>query len=333
MRRLPFTVILLVATLAPLEAASAQDGSRRGGLPESTLERMAREETAPQTITTSRPGFFATFNESNELRGVQQVEDGHWVAAGIDAFGTGATNWARDPGTTTMAGDLRWAIEHYDGEVSYRDPQRHLSADFWSRTGSAEFNRAKPDGDFAGGAAAARATGAWLRDKAANGGTTQRELMLEAIRQNRGNVTLAMGTLAEVLHHDRPLADHVEGLGDPERKDYYRFAGAFVGLQSNPVTKVSGWVGSHINILGNAPLFLVGTLVIERSFGEAWRQFAPRARPAANLAKIREFNIGAAAAAAALGAGRETPATTVQTNAPRAPASGFARSLGEAFDD
>ena len=84
------------------------------------------------------------------------------------------------------------------------------------------------------------------------GQITEEDLIVQALVANDGNVPLAVGSIAEVLYQPRtrPLAGRIAGLAN-DGKDYYRFAGAFVGLQKNPAVQAVGLLGSEANILGN----------------------------------------------------------------------------------
>lgn len=201
---------------------------------------------------------------------------------------------------------LRGGMKRWGGKLAFDDPQRNSPQevyDYFLRTGDAQFNRAAPEGDFPGGAKATQQLEEWLRRKTEGAGRiTLEELIHQAIIFNRGNVTLAMGSLAEILCQgsNRALAGRIQGLRG-HKKDYYLFAGAFVGLQPSPVTRELGVAGSAANIAGN-PIVYGGAGLYEAGAG-ALTGDADRRRKGLDLAKsrwgladnwnkVREFGVG-----------------------------------------
>jgi hypothetical protein len=189
------------------------------------------------------------------------------------------------------------AVARYGGDVSFEDPQKKLSMEYYMNTGSAAFNRAP------GGEAATGRIEYWLRSCVQQGvPLTQEDVILQAIVQNQGRVTLAMGSLAEILEkgQNRAWAGRIKGLRN-DGKDYYRFAGAYVGLQSNVVVRGAGALGSYANIAGN-PLVYTGGGLWDMGKGvlggdrklvsKGWDDMAARWKPGPNVAKVYEFNLG-----------------------------------------
>ena len=196
---------------------------------------------------------------------------------------------------------LDGAVARYGGDVSFEDPQKKLSWDYYMNTGSAAFNRAP------GGEEATARLEKWLRAKVQQGvSLNQQDVILEAIVENKGRVTLAMGSLAEILckAQNRSWAGRIKGLKN-DGKDYYRFAGAYVGLQGNVLVREAGSLGSHANILGNPLVYTGGGLwdmgkgvvgLDRRQVSQGWNEMAARWKPGPNLDKLYEFNLGMIAA-------------------------------------
>ncbi|MCO5170785.1 MAG: DUF4157 domain-containing protein [Planctomycetes bacterium] len=216
---------------------------------------------------------------------------------------------------------LRGGMRRWGGKLSFDDPQRNSPQevyDYFLRTGDAQFNRAAPRDDFPGGAKATQQLEEWLRRSTEGGGRVTLEALIhQAIIFNRGNVTLAMGSLAEILckGSNRALAGRIQGLRG-HKKDYYLFAGAFVGLQPSEVTRGVGAAGSAANIAGNPIVYSAGGLY-EAGAG-VFTSDAERRRKGLDLAKsrwgvadnwnkVREFGIGYRVAAEVTGRGSGLP--------------------------
>lgn len=198
------------------------------------------------------------------------------------------------------------AMIRHGGPLTFDDPQRKSwdeVQEFFDRTGDAAFNRAPPSGDFPGGAMATRQLTEWLKRRTEAGTITLDELIHQAIVSNTGNVTLAMGSLAEILcrgEHRALAGAKVQGLRG-HKKDYYIFAGAFVGFQPSAVQRQLGKAGSLANIAGNPLLYgavgaydwLVGGWTGDVQRHEAGGRLAlSRMGPRDNWNKVREFGIG-----------------------------------------
>lgn len=253
---------------------------------------------------TVHEGFFARNKAFWEKLGVEGLEKGGVlgtsqaaVASLLAGFNDPFGEMDSDAGVFQRS--LQAAIAR-SGEVSYDDPQRRTWAelkDFFGRTGDAAFNRAP------GGAEATQATERWLQEHAGQGGGTNlEEVIVAAIRANKGNVTLAMGSLAEVLckGDNRALAARIQGLRN-NQKDYYAFAGAYVALQPGWHEQFLGYLGSHGNIAGNpvaysamgAMQWVAGALDGDsKARADGARAITSRWGLEANYWKFHEFNAG-----------------------------------------
>lgn len=211
--------------------------------------------------------------------------------------------------STVLRSAMQGYLRQNPGQsLKFDDPQRRTWAelkDFFSRTGAAQFNRAPPSGGLPGGLAAAQNIRKWLTTGLqANRRIAAEELVLHAIADNRGNVTLAMGSLAEILHDDRGLAARIPGLRN-DTKDYYRFAGAYVGFQPEGSSVFLGYLGSMANIAGN-PIVYAAAGGAQWAYGKIARDqqtvregedlAASRAALEPNWNKVKEFNTGFIAA-------------------------------------
>lgn len=155
-----------------------------------------------------------------------------------------------EDGKEKLYADIMTAIAAFEfikkKRVTYKDEQEFVSADFWMNTGAAKFN---PN------AAQTRALEASLNGYFATGRVTQADLIYEAIVASDGNVTLGLGSLAEIFCWNRGYIAHVGDMGDGSaQKNYYRFAGAFIGLHGSIVRNM-GKAGSWANMAGNAPVY------------------------------------------------------------------------------
>jgi hypothetical protein len=137
---------------------------------------------------------------------------------------------------------------------------------------------------------------------AGKGHITQEDFIYKAIVANDGNVPLALASCAEVLYrpYNRRLAARILGLPH-DGKDYYRFTGAFVGIQQSAAVRAGGLLGSDINILMN-PLAGIGAGLknaavakwqgkdpqksLDSAYGYAFQQATP------TVQKALEFDAG-----------------------------------------
>ncbi len=261
--------------------------------------------------STENKQFWANIAEDGFKHGGMLGAAQAWLAslaAGVnDPFG----EIRRDAAAFSMV--LRGAMQGYRRQnprqpLKFDDPQRRTWAelkDFFNRTGAAQFNRAPQFDDFPGGLAATQNTRKWLSAKFQAGRhIAADELVLHAIADNHGNVTLAMGSLAEILHDDRSLAARISGLRN-DAKDYYRFAGAYVGFQPEGSNLFLGYLGSMANIAGN-PIVYAAAGGAQWAYGkfagdqetarEGWDLAASRTEMEPNWNKVQEFNAGFIAA-------------------------------------
>ncbi|MBX3466083.1 MAG: DUF4157 domain-containing protein [Planctomycetes bacterium] len=289
------------------------------------LTHVAQEHGGARTISAKdvrAKGTYGTARAYWEDVGTRGVTQGG-LRGNAKAAGAALMLAFADPLEVNTDGEafdaaLRGGIRRWGGKVSFDDPQRRTPAELWEfmdRTGGAQFNRAPPRGDFPGGAMATQQLQAWVRRRIEGGQrTTIEDLIHQAIVFNRGNATLAMGSLAEVFFdpNHRPWARSIHGMRG-HLKDYYVFAGAYVGLQESAVVREAGKVGSAGNILGNPIAYTFGGLGI--AAGGVWNGDRERARegfriavsrwgPRDNWNKVREFSIGYRAAAEYTGADR-----------------------------
>jgi hypothetical protein len=210
--------------------------------PRATAPAPAPSPAAPPR--SGMTGFLERFGVASVKRAAQSaVELGRVASANPVEINADARRFRMDT-------DAAIARAARAGEiVSFDDPQDFVSGDFVGRTGTAQFNRAP------GGEQATNALRSYLRAELTTNGKldgrriTQEELIYRAIKLNRGNVTLAMGSIAEVLHDHRKWAGSIDGLRN-DGKDYYRFAGAYIGLQKDAGVYLAGVLGGAANVAG-----------------------------------------------------------------------------------
>lgn len=160
-----------------------------------------------------------------------------------------------------LAADAELAVKAYEylrgGKVTTKDDQTFASVGFFMRTGDASFN---PN----------RAQTAKLRGRidGAPGPLLQVDVIYEALVAADGNLTLAFGSLAELFCARR--TEYVAKVADMDKsadgKNYYRYAGAFIGLHGW-ATRVAGMGGAYANIGGN-PVVYAGYEVYD-----AWKSY------------------------------------------------------------
>jgi len=161
-----------------------------------------------------------------------------------------------------LAADAELAAASYRAlrgrPISTKDDQTFASAGFFMRTGDATFNPNHGQ---------TRALQSRLDGYFATGPVLQVDLIYEALIATDGNLTLAFGSLAQLFHARR--ADYVPKVADMSQadgKNYYRFAGAFIGMHGW-TTRVAGMGGAYANIGGN-PIVYAGYEVYD-----AWRSY------------------------------------------------------------
>jgi hypothetical protein len=138
-------------------------------------------------------------------------------------------------------------------KVTYEDKQSFVSFDFYMKTGDAKFN---PKSDQT-----ARLKSALL-GHFATGKVVQADLIYEGLVAAEGNLTMAFGSLAELFCWNRQdFIPKVADMSNADGKNYYRYAGAFIGLHSG-VVRALGQGGSYANMAGN-PVVYAGSEVIQ----------------------------------------------------------------------
>lgn len=145
------------------------------------------------------------------------------------------------------------AFEYCFGRpVSYADSQEFASGDFWQRTGTAQFNPNMTQTSRIGQAL----------DALMPSNPSQAQLIFEGLVGTKGNVPLAMGSLAELFCEKRnEYLPHVRDMAFSDGKNYYRFAGMFIGLHP-ALIRMAGKTGAQANILGN-PIVYAGKEVFD----------------------------------------------------------------------
>lgn len=137
-------------------------------------------------------------------------------------------------------------------KVTYTDTQDFASMRFYMDSGSAKFN---PDS-----AQTRRAEQAL--DALMPSGPSQAQVIFEALVATGGNFTLASGSLAELFCGKRnAYLPRMRDMAYADGKNYYRFAGLFIGL--HPVLlRAAGGSAAYGNIVGN-PIVYAGAEIVE----------------------------------------------------------------------
>lgn len=153
--------------------------------------------------------------------------------------------------------DTELAIQAYEyafpgRKVSYRDTQDFASLRFYMNSGDAKFN---PDG-------AQTQKARQALDALMPSNPPQAAVIFEALAAADGNVTLAMGSLAELFCSRRSAyVPRVRDMARADGKNYYRFAGFFIGLHP-AVVRAAGGTAAYGNIVGN-PIVYAGAEIVE----------------------------------------------------------------------
>lgn len=156
-----------------------------------------------------------------------------------------------------LAADVRVAVDAYKKlvrpSVDTTDDQSHVSVDFYLRTGAAAFNPNKAE------TGRLRASLRALMDR---GPVLQVDAVYEALKATDGNLARAMGSLAELFCEDRAYyVGHVSDMAAADGKNYYRFAGFYIGLHDWGTAEL-GKVASYANIAFN-PAIYAGAEVVQ----------------------------------------------------------------------
>ncbi len=149
-----------------------------------------------------------------------------------------------------FASDADLAVKAYETlkgkRVTFADEQTFTSMDFFLRTGAAALNPNR---------AQTSALAASLGRLFAGGPVLQVDLIYEALKATDGNLTLAMGSLAELFcEHRSDYIPKVADMADFEGKNYYRYAGFFIGLHGW-TTRALGAAASYANMAGNPVVY------------------------------------------------------------------------------
>ncbi|MBI5622940.1 MAG: hypothetical protein HY924_04090 [Elusimicrobia bacterium] len=162
-----------------------------------------------------------------------------------------------DDDADKLAKDAAIAVEAYEyltrKKVTFEDKQSFVSFDFYMKTGDARFN---PN------AAQTSKLQSAIAGHLSNGKVVQADLIYEGLVATGGNLTLAFGSLAELFCWNRnDYIPKVADMSNADGKNYYRYAGAFIGLHSG-VVRALGAGGSWANMTGN-PIVYAGAEVIQ----------------------------------------------------------------------
>jgi hypothetical protein len=145
-----------------------------------------------------------------------------------------------------------WEYAFPGRAVSYRDTQDFASLRFYMNSGDARFNP-----DTAQTRRAQQALDALMPRN-----PPQALVIFEALASADGNVTLAMGSLAELFCSRRnAYVPRVRDMARADGKNYYRFAGFFIGLHP-AVVRAAGGTAAYGNIVGN-PIVYAGAEIVE----------------------------------------------------------------------
>ena len=153
--------------------------------------------------------------------------------------------------------DTTLAIKAYEycfpGErVTYGDNQDFMSPKFYLNTGLAQFN---PDKEQTNRLERAL-------DALMPANPSQARVIFEGLIAARGNLTLATGSLAELFFAKRgQYLPHVRDMAFAGGKNYYRFAGLFIGLHP-ALIRLAGGPCAYANIVGN-PVVYAGAEIVE----------------------------------------------------------------------
>jgi hypothetical protein len=252
--RLAAAFALLLSCARP--SAFAQDDSRAD-----IVARMQAQKAAAAAPASAAPAT-APAGPAPVLRPRSDVARYLFETGDKREFYRGGYYTAPDDDAKKLAADAALAIRAYarlDGRaVSFADDQKFASLDFFMRTGEATFN---PNRDQTA------ALNSDLRGMFAGGPVLQVDLIYEALKATHGNLTLAMGSLAELFCADRTeYVPQVADMGDAGGKNYYRFAGFFIGLHGW-TARTLGAAGSYANMAGN-PVVYAGYEVYD-----SWRSY------------------------------------------------------------
>lgn len=224
-------------------------------MPPSAAPAGVRVEEKPAaaapTASAARPGDMPPLQHRSALRDYL-VQSGKRYDVWPPSYHKG-----KDDDAAKLLADMQVAIEAYEylrrKKVTYEDKQSFVSFDFYMKTGDAKFN---PN------SAQTSLLQRKLNDHFSGGPVTQADLLFEGLESTGGNMTLALGSLAELFCWNRnQYIPKVADMTNAEGKNYYRFAGAFISLHSG-VVRTLGQGGAYANMAGN-PLVYAGKEIID----------------------------------------------------------------------
>lgn len=138
-------------------------------------------------------------------------------------------------------------------KASFVDTQDFASLDFYMKQGEAKFN---PNGTQT--SALKAKLDRLMKEKT----IAQAEVVFEALLATEGNLPLAAGSLAELFCWNRAEYIHrVWDMEDAYGKNYYRFAGLFIGTHGSLIRSM-GESAAYANIVGN-PIVYAGAEIIQ----------------------------------------------------------------------
>jgi hypothetical protein len=155
--------------------------------------------------------------------------------------------------------DAKLAIEYYEQcshgkKVTYSDDQRLVSPEFYLNSGLAHFNPNSAQTNTLEETLNAIMAKEYKPNQAL--------VIFEALVATDGNVTLAMGSLAELFCRNRnEYIRNVRDMQDADGKNYYRFAGMFIGLHPTLI-RMAGGAAAYSNIVGN-PIVFAGVEIVQ----------------------------------------------------------------------
>lgn len=241
--RTPTLLLLILAVAAPAAAQGSSPGWSGVGKAAQRAEQSAAEVARDaQNVVPHRSGVNDYLVQTGKKYDV-------FSASFFKIADDGKRTWAADD-KDKLYKDIMIAVAAYEfvkrKTVTYKDEQEFVSTDFWMNTGAAKFN---PN---SGQTQALKST---LNGHFSAGRVTQADLVYEAIVAAEGNVTLGLGSLAEIFCWNRGYIANVGDMGNGSaQKNYYRFAGAFIGLHGTIVRNM-GKAGSWGNMSANAPVY------------------------------------------------------------------------------
>lgn len=241
--------LLLLACLGRAQNSSGADDSWAPNPSDLDL-RMKPAAPAPASSQAARAG---------ETQPIKPRSD---ISAYLAATGKSYEVWpvnyykAAPDDDAKLAKDIGIAIDAYaylkQKPVTYEDNQSFASWHFYMNQGEAKFNPNQAQTDKLNSA---------LQGYFATGNVTQADLIYEGLVATDGNLTYALGSLAQLFCWNRD--DYIKKVADMENvsgKDYYRVAGGFIGLHSTAIS-AAGQAGAYANMGGNPMVYAAGNII------------------------------------------------------------------------